>query len=79
MALWIDQICIDQGSTAEKGDQVAIMGEIYRGASEVLIWLGPASLHSGWLIRKMEDLGLLAIREAYSEGTKDSYCRSVLL
>jgi len=38
--LWIDQICIDQGNTAEKNWTVAMMGEIYRGAKETIVWLG---------------------------------------
>jgi hypothetical protein len=38
--LWIDAICIDQNNTAERGQQVAMMGEIYKRANAVLIWLG---------------------------------------
>ena len=38
--LWIDQICIDQSSVAEKNHQVALMGEIYSRAMRVVIWLG---------------------------------------
>jgi hypothetical protein len=41
--LWIDAICIDQQNKAEKSKQVRIMGDIYRNAQEVLIWLGAAS------------------------------------
>jgi hypothetical protein len=38
--LWIDAICINQASNAEKGSQVALMGHIYRSASDVVIFLG---------------------------------------
>ncbi|MCJ1263714.1 hypothetical protein MMC22_003584 [Lobaria immixta] len=38
--LWIDAICIDQNNKAERGQQVAMMGEIYKRANNVLIWLG---------------------------------------
>ncbi|KAL9607137.1 MAG: hypothetical protein Q9167_007922, partial [Letrouitia subvulpina] len=38
--LWIDAICIDQNSLLEKTHQVGMMRDIYRGASQVLIWLG---------------------------------------
>ena len=38
--LWIDAICIDQNIIAEKSQQVAMMGEIYKRANVVLIWLG---------------------------------------
>jgi hypothetical protein len=40
--LWIDSICIDQLSTKEKDQQVGLMGEIYRKAEMVLVWLGEA-------------------------------------
>ncbi|OAL52194.1 HET-domain-containing protein, partial [Pyrenochaeta sp. DS3sAY3a] len=38
--LWIDSMCIDQSTTRERNHQVAQMGEIYRSASLVKIWLG---------------------------------------
>jgi hypothetical protein len=37
---WIDAICINQENITERGQQVGIMGEIYRRAVSVLIWLG---------------------------------------
>jgi Heterokaryon incompatibility protein (HET) len=38
--LWVDAICIDQSSNAERGHQVELMGEIYKFANNVIIWLG---------------------------------------
>lgn len=38
---WIDIICINQSDMHEKGQQVALMGRIYRTATEVFVWLGP--------------------------------------
>jgi hypothetical protein len=43
--LWVDAICINQNDTEEKGHQVKQMGDIYKRAEEVLIWLGPG--HEG--------------------------------
>ncbi|KAG5807736.1 hypothetical protein H9Q74_008094 [Fusarium xylarioides] len=40
--IWIDQICIDQDSIAERSEQVSIMGHIYSNAEIVNAWLGPA-------------------------------------
>jgi hypothetical protein len=37
---WFDALCINQSDEEEKGQQVAQMGEIYRKASQVVIWLG---------------------------------------
>ncbi|KAJ4369045.1 hypothetical protein N0V83_006127 [Neocucurbitaria cava] len=36
---WIDANCISQHDLMEKSEQVQIMGDIYRQASEVIIWL----------------------------------------
>jgi hypothetical protein len=38
--LWIDSICIDQFNIEERNAQVKLMGEIYRNANMVLVWLG---------------------------------------
>ena len=38
--LWIDSICINQSDIQERNQQVQLMGQIYRRASTVLIWLG---------------------------------------
>jgi hypothetical protein len=38
--LWIDQICINQEDTVEQKSQVLLMGEIYKRAHDVLVWLG---------------------------------------
>ncbi|EOA89264.1 uncharacterized protein SETTUDRAFT_105082 [Exserohilum turcica Et28A] len=39
--LWADGICINQEDSDEKGHQVAIMGQLYRSAKRVLIYVGP--------------------------------------
>ncbi|KAI0428023.1 heterokaryon incompatibility protein-domain-containing protein [Xylaria sp. FL1042] len=45
--LWIDAICIDQGddaaATQERNRQVAMMGDLYRLARGVIVWLGPGN------------------------------------
>jgi hypothetical protein len=41
--LWIDAICINQRDIAERGHQVAVMGQIYEKAAEVQVWLGGAN------------------------------------
>ncbi|KAF2006863.1 HET-domain-containing protein [Amniculicola lignicola CBS 123094] len=40
LRLWIDSICIDQSNTSERNLQVQRMGEIFRKAQDVWIWLG---------------------------------------
>lgn len=38
--LWIDCICINQKDDVEKSHRVRRMGEVYRDASLVLVWIG---------------------------------------
>jgi hypothetical protein len=38
---WADQICIDQVNTDERNHQVAVMGSIYRKATQVITYIGP--------------------------------------
>ena len=38
--LWADALCINQEDVQERGHQVQRMGEIYRNAQTVLVWLG---------------------------------------
>ncbi|KAI0170355.1 heterokaryon incompatibility protein-domain-containing protein [Pestalotiopsis sp. NC0098] len=38
--LWIDAICINQNDIEEKSAQVPMMGEVYRQAKSVIVWLG---------------------------------------
>lgn len=38
--LWIDAICINQEWTQERNSQILLMGDIYRHATRVVIWLG---------------------------------------
>ena len=41
--LWVDAVCIDQSNIAERSEQVAMMGDIYRRATRVSVWLGEPS------------------------------------
>lgn len=44
--LWVDFVCINQSDIQERASQVGMMGDIYRQAEKVIIWLGmptPAS------------------------------------
>ncbi|KAH7414564.1 heterokaryon incompatibility protein-domain-containing protein [Phaeosphaeria sp. MPI-PUGE-AT-0046c] len=37
---WIDALCINQSDENEKAVQVQFMGQIYKSASQVVVWLG---------------------------------------
>ncbi|KAI7265960.1 hypothetical protein KC345_g8326 [Hortaea werneckii] len=40
VTLWIGQICICQERVKERNQQVQMMGDIFRGARKVIVWLG---------------------------------------
>lgn len=54
--IWADAVCIDQKNDVEKGAQVSMMGEIYKRASQVLIWLGNDSPEIGHAVKGFEIL-----------------------
>jgi hypothetical protein len=54
--LWADAICINQSDLKEKGHQVALMGEIYRDANRVVVWLGGPQIGSTRLLSVLHDL-----------------------
>lgn len=41
--LWCDSVCINQSDLVERASQVQLMGDIYRKARRVIIWLGEES------------------------------------
>jgi hypothetical protein len=54
--LWIDAICINQASDAEKAMQVAKMHHIYRKAKGVYVWLGKAENGSDEAVAAINDV-----------------------
>ena len=61
--LWIDALCInqkdDEESLAEKNHQVRLMGEVYRRAKLVLVWLGAVSEPRVAFLKCAEQIGNL--------------------
>jgi hypothetical protein len=67
LPIWIDAVCIDQDSPAERNHQVMQMQEVYRDADEVIIWLGPPTSRSSLAMRfiltlcnRMNKIGIAA-------------------
>ncbi|KAH6667844.1 heterokaryon incompatibility protein-domain-containing protein [Halenospora varia] len=55
--LWIDALCINQGDNEEKNHQVPMMGDIYRIAERVIVWLGPEDNESVLAVETIRQLG----------------------
>ena len=51
--VWIDQICIDQSNERERSQQVAFMGNIYRKATCVDIWLGEPNMSPAFSLKSL--------------------------
>jgi hypothetical protein len=62
--LWIDAICIDQSkeATGERNNQVALMGEIYKSAGKVVVWLGESNIRVEKAIEKIMEIATVARR-----------------
>ena len=54
--LWVDAVCINQGSIEERNRQVAIMCDIYRNATRTIAWLGPEADGSNDALAMVPDL-----------------------
>jgi Heterokaryon incompatibility protein (HET) len=55
--LWVDAVCINQNSIAERNTQVTRMTSIYRCAYSVIAWLGPKSLESKVALSALDQIG----------------------
>jgi hypothetical protein len=59
--LWVDAICIDQGTTPEtlfeRTQQIQIMGEVYKNASHVTAWVGEHVQDSRYICEFLESVG----------------------
>ena len=66
--LWIDQLCINQEDSAERSQQVTMMGDIYSLARQVIVWLGPSDDETDtvWtLLQKVSELQHFEAHEVY--------------
>jgi len=48
--MWADGICINQDDIEDRNQQVRLMGDIYSHAKHTIIFLGPSSSETDWLL-----------------------------
>ncbi|KAH7163793.1 heterokaryon incompatibility protein-domain-containing protein [Fusarium sp. MPI-SDFR-AT-0072] len=53
--LWVDALCINQSVHGERNQQVRIMGDIYKSARQVVVWLGDAADDSHLVFQHVND------------------------
>ena len=76
--LWIDAICIDQNSPRDKQLQLPLMGDIYRNAHRVLVWLGEGSARidrAFWYLNRLAQLPGIDVRN-FGFGTLQTLFRA---
>lgn len=55
--LWVDAICINQPDHEEKTKEVWRMGNIFRAARRVVVWLGPETSDFALALKTLSHLG----------------------
>ncbi|KAI1319247.1 heterokaryon incompatibility protein-domain-containing protein [Xylariaceae sp. FL0255] len=76
--VWIDEICINQESEAEKGHQIGYMKKIYSHASKVVIWLGSETSHSEVVMETLNELTKVVPRQRLSNLQQPQYAQKTL-
>ncbi|KAE8443871.1 hypothetical protein EG329_001280 [Mollisiaceae sp. DMI_Dod_QoI] len=61
--LWVDAICIDQNNDLERSHQVRQMSSIYKGAEEVVVWLGGGTKETDIFMDCMKQLHESAVQQ----------------
>lgn len=56
LSLWVDAICIDQGTIGERNHQVRLMRRIYAQARTVIAWIGFGDNSMRYLLRNLRRL-----------------------
>ena len=62
--IWIDALSINQPNTMERNHQVQMMGNIYKDAERVIVWLGPAKGGSAFAMKALVEPQSLMERAA---------------
>ncbi|TLD20688.1 hypothetical protein PspLS_08543 [Pyricularia sp. CBS 133598] len=70
--MWADAICINQNDLAERSQQVLMMGDVYRLATRVVVFLGPEENGSGDALKLIEKTGSMVVVDFSSGRVQDS-------
>lgn len=70
--VWIDALCINQSDILERNAQVSRMAEIYRGAWQVVAWIGAESEDSSLAIKFLRDMSLWSRADRFRDADQVS-------
>jgi hypothetical protein len=65
---WIDSVCINLANARERSQQVQLMGQIYRNAQAVIVWLGEESDHTDCAVAFIQLLNKTVRQQTYRPG-----------
>lgn len=69
--VWVDALCIDQQNKDERATQVRLMGQIYRGAMSVAIWIGPEYEQSALALQLLQKVAENSIDSQHIRSTRN--------
>ena len=79
LELWVDALCINQDDVQERNHQVRLMGNIYKRADEVLMWLGEAEDDSHLAAELVDTLhGIIRGKDSRETGNEDRKAQFIL-
>jgi hypothetical protein len=67
--IFVDAICINQTGTDERNIQVSLMGEIYKRAAKVMVWIDPSL--SRWVVEELQRLAKVYIAQRLKTSSKN--------
>jgi hypothetical protein len=53
---WIDALCMDQSNIPERNDQVERMGDVFKRADGVIVWLGKEDEFTSDALKTMRNI-----------------------
>ena len=77
LVLWCDMLCIDQNNPIERGHQVRFMGDTYRDANYVWIWLGEEQAGNGRALSLLSDIDQIRKEVVQPTATEESLDRKI--
>jgi hypothetical protein len=73
---WIDSICMNLKDVKERSEQVQLMGQIYRKADAVIVWLGEESEHTNRAVDFLQLLNTTVRQETFHPGSESEVRRT---